>query len=95
MNIYCLECSREFIPGQFNVQIIGPDVAVSCPFCSYKYEGKMTSFVRDQLGGNKPISHLDARNMIILAQHIELNSSEYYKTKGLRHGRKKVRNVRD
>jgi len=34
--------------------------------------------------------------MIVIAEFIELNSSDYYRKRGLRHGgKKKVRNVRD
>lgn len=95
MNVYCLKCDRKFVPGPMTVHIIGPDVEVTCPFCNYKYEGKLTSFVRDQIGGNRPSSAHDAAKMIQVAQFVELNSSDYYKKRGLRHGRKKVRDVRD
>lgn len=93
--LHCLECERKFIPSQANVQIIGPDVLVKCPFCSYEYKGKMTSFVRDLIGGWRLGSPTDAMRMMELARYIELNSSDYYKRRGLRHGEKKVRNVRD
>lgn len=94
MEVVCLECNKGFQPSQFNTQIIGPDVLVQCPFCSWKWEGKLTSFVRDQLGGFRGSSAHDAMKMMEIAQFIELNSSEYYKKRGLRHG-KKVRNIRD
>ena len=92
MKITCLECEKEFVPSQMNTQIIGPDVQVVCPFCNYQFKGKMTSFVRGQVGG-KAQSAQDAARMQRLAQYIELNSSEYYKKRGLRHGTKKVRNI--
>ncbi len=98
MKIRCPKCNRSFIPSQYNTHIIGPDVAIECPYtgCDYKYKGKMTSFVRDQIGGALPQSAHCAVRMQTLAQGIELNSSEYYKKKGLRHGgKKKVRNLRD
>ena len=95
MKIFCLKCVKEFVPGPFNTQIIGPDVQVNCPFCDYQFKGKMTSFVRDQLSTKRPQSAADAREMIAKAKYMELNSSEYYKKRGLRHGKKKVRNIRD
>ena len=93
MEIHCLDCERSIKPSLSNTRIIGPDVEFTCPFCSYKYKGKFTSFLRDQINGWRPQSPEDARLMQAMARYIELNSSEYYKEKGLRHG--KVRNVRD
>jgi DNA-directed RNA polymerase subunit RPC12/RpoP len=95
MEIYCLKCGKAIVPNQFNVHIIGPDVEIICPYCHCMYKGKITSFVRDQVGGHRPQSASDAARMQRMAQYIELNSSEYYKKRGLRHGRKKVRDVRD
>lgn len=95
MKITCLKCATQFVPGEYNTNIIGPDVAVSCPFCYYKYQGKMSSFVREQLGVSRPLSAKDAIVMIEMAKFIELNSSAYYKKRGLRHEKKKVRNVRN
>jgi hypothetical protein len=96
MNVYCLGCKQGFKPGPINTLIMGPDVKVSCPFCACVYEGKLTSYVRDLIGGNKPQCGQDARDMIALAQHIELNSSDYYEKRGLRHGgKKKVRDIRN
>ena len=96
MKIICLKCRKEFVPSQMNTQIIGPDVEVSCPFCYDKYEGKLTSFCRDQLGGDwhQQSTH-DAAKMQRMAKYLELNSSDYDKKRGLRHGKKKVRTVRD
>jgi hypothetical protein len=93
MKTYCFKCNKEFVPGELNTQIIGPDVEVNCPFCHDKYEGKLTSFVRDQLGGSRPLSAIDASKMQRMAKFIELNSSDYYKKKGFRHGKKNIRNV--
>ena len=95
MKLHCSGCEKEFVPGPFNTQIIGPDVQVNCPFCDYQFNGKLTSFVRDQLNNGRPQSAANAREMIATAKYMELNSSEYYKKRGLRHGKKKVRNVRD
>jgi len=95
MKIFCFRCEKEFVPSELNTHIIGPDVEVNCPFCYYKYEGKLTSFVRDQTGGYHPQSAHAAIKMQRMARFIELNSSAYYKKKGLRHGNKKVRNVRN
>jgi hypothetical protein len=97
MEIVCLKCKKEFIPGQMNTQIIGPDVEVSCPFCHDAFKGKLTSFVREQLYGDmwKPQSAHAARRMQRMARFMELNSSDYYKNRGMRHGKKKVRNIRD
>jgi hypothetical protein len=94
MKIHCLKCKKEFIPNEFSVRIVGPNVEVTCPFCSYFYDGKFTSFLRDLLGGYDAQSSKDARLMQRLGRYIELNSSEYYKKRGLRHGgKKKVRDV--
>jgi hypothetical protein len=93
MEIHCLGCDHPIKPGPSNTHIIGPDIEFKCPFCDYKYEGKFTSFLRDQIGGWHPQSPSDASLMQSMARYVELNSSEYYKEKGLRHG--KVRNVRD
>ena len=59
------------------------------------YEGKLLNYVDHQVGVHRQQSPIDGSKMVKLARFIELNSSEYYKTKGLRHGKKKVRNVRD
>jgi len=95
MKVSCFKCRKKFTPRTENTLIIGPDVEITCPFCYYKYRGKMTSFVRDQVGGFNTLSAHDATTMIEMAQFIELNSSDYYKKRGLRHGKKKVRNVRN
>jgi DNA-directed RNA polymerase subunit RPC12/RpoP len=93
MNIHCLECGKEFIPSKFNTKIIGPYVEVNCPFCSDVFKGKLLVYVTKQIGGWRSHSTSDAAKMQALAQLIELNSSEYYEKKGMRHGKKKVRNV--
>lgn len=93
MLVCCLECKKEFIPDSININIAGPFIKVFCPFCSYVYEGKFLNFVELQMGGYKPSSVEDARKMIELARFMELNSSDYYKKRGLRHGKKKVPNV--
>jgi len=95
MKIFCLECEKKFVPSQINTHIIGPDVEVVCPFCNYMFRGKFTSFLRDQMGNWRPSSAQDAAKMQRMARYIELNSSEYYKKRGLRHGKEKVRDVRD
>jgi hypothetical protein len=94
MGIECLSCGRFFKSDMTTVRIIGPDVKVTCPFCSYEYKGKLNRFVDTQVGGYIPQSVNCAAKMIAKAQYIELNSSEYYKERGLRHGkRKKVSNI--
>ena len=93
MQIHCFKCGKEFIPSKFNTKILGPYVEVQCPFCSDVYEGKLLSYVTDLIGGWRSQSHSDAANMQALARLVELSSSEYYEKKGLRHGKKKVRNV--
>lgn len=93
MNIKCFGCGKEFRPGMLNTKIYGPYIEINCPFCLYKYEGKLLSFVRKQMGKHENGSAAAARKMIRMAEFIELNSSEYYKKKGLRHGKKKVCNI--
>jgi len=93
MNVYCFKCEKKFVPSGLNTSIIGPYVKINCPFCADVYEGKLLIFVDKQLGGHNPQSHIRAADMQRLAQFIELNSSDYYKKKGMRHGKKKVRNV--
>jgi DNA-directed RNA polymerase subunit RPC12/RpoP len=96
MNIHCLECEKEFIPSELNTAIIGPYVKVTCPYCSYIYEDKLLNFVEAQIGGFERMSALDANKMIEIAEFVELNSSDYYRKRGLRHGgKKKVRDIRD
>lgn len=94
MNIRCLKCNKEFIPSGMNTSIIGPYLKITCPHCSDVYEGKLLSFVDEQIG-HRSHSHVDASKMQRLAKFIELNSSDYYRKRGLRHGKKKVRNVRN
>ena len=93
MKIHCLKCRKEFVPGPANTKILGPYVEISCPFCAYMYEGKLLNFVEAQFDGYRLHSHHDAIKLQHLAKFIELNSSDYYKKKGLRHGTKKVRNI--
>ena len=93
MNIHCFKCNKKFVPNSVNTKIYGPYVEVSCPFCVYVYEGKLLNFVDRQLEGYRLHSHHDAIRMQHLAKFIELNSSDYYKKRGLRHGTKKVRNI--
>jgi DNA-directed RNA polymerase subunit RPC12/RpoP len=95
MVIHCLECGKPFVPSSVNTKIYGPYVEINCPYCSDVYEGKLLNFVDLQTGRSRPLSHHDAIDMQKMAQFIELNSSDYYKKRGLRHGKKKVRNVRD
>lgn len=95
MNLRCFKCERYFKPMLSNVKIIGPDLEVICPFCFDKYEGKINCYVGVQVGKHVALSPIYARKMIDLAEYIELNTSEYYKEKGMRHGKKKVRNVPD
>jgi len=93
MNVFCFKCGEEFVPSKFNTKIIGPYVEINCPFCSDVYEGKLLAYVTKLIGGWKAQSHFDAAKMQALARLIELNSSDYYEKKGMRHGKKKVRNV--
>ena len=93
MVVHCFKCKKEFVPSQTNTKIYGPYVEITCPYCLDVYEGKLLSFVDIQLGGHRSHSHVDAMNMQRLAQYIELNSSDYYRKKGTRHGKKKVRNI--
>ena len=93
MKIKCFNCSKEFVPNTYNTKIYGPYVEINCPFCMNKYEGKLLTFVRRQIGRHSIASPQAAIKMIKMAEFIELNSSEYYKKKGLRHGRKKVCNI--
>lgn len=96
MNIHCLECEKEFIPSELNTNIIGPYVKITCPYCSVIYNDKLLNFVGEQIGNFEPSSALDATRMIRIAQFVELNSSDYYRKRGLRHGgKKKVRNIRN
>ena len=93
MNVFCSKCKKEFVPSKLNTKIIGPYIEVRCPFCPDVYEGKLLSYVTELVGGWRSQSVHDAVKMQKLAQFIELNSSDYYIKKGLRHGKKKVRNV--
>ena len=93
MIVHCLKCRKEFVPGQVNTKIYGPYVEVTCPYCLGVYDGKLLNFVDEQTGISRSGSAYDALKMIKLAEFIELNSSEYYKKRGLRHGKKKVRDV--
>jgi len=95
MKIKCFNCNKEFTPNTYNTKIYGPYVEIDCPFCLDKYEGKLVTFVRKQIGKHSVASAVAAMKMIKMAEFIELNSSEYYKERGLRHGRKKVRNIRN
>lgn len=95
MKIYCLKCFKKFVPTASNTKILGPYVEVNCPYCLDVYEGKFLNFVGRQVGNPRQQSARDAARMIELAEFIELNSSEYYKKRGQRHGKKKVRNVRN
>lgn len=95
MNLKCFKCKEYFIPSMNTVKIIGPDVEITCPFCYDTYFGKLNKYVDKQLGKHLPLSPIYAAAMIALAEYIELNSSDYYKEKGLRHGRKKkIRDLR-
>lgn len=95
MNVFCLKCKKEFVPNKLNTKIVGPYVEIKCPFCADVYEGKLLSYVTELIGGWRPQSAHDAIKMQRIAQYIELNSSDYYEKKGLRHGgKKKVRDIR-
>lgn len=93
MIIHCFKCKKEFVPSEMNTKILGVYVEIKCPYCLDIYEGKLLGYVDHQIGIHRQQSPADGIKMIKLARFIELNSSEYYKTKGLRHGKKKVRNV--
>ena len=96
MNIQCFNCYKFFIPGERNTKIIGPYVDITCPYCNSAYYDKLLNFVEAQLGGYNPHCHIEAIWMIRLAEFVELNSSDYYRKRGLRHGgKKKVRDVRN
>ena len=95
MGIKCFKCHKEFAANLSNVKIVGPDVEASCPFCNHTYVGKLNKFACKQIGTFMSASPTYAARSIMMAQHVELNSSDYYKEKGLRHGgKKKVRNLR-
>lgn len=93
MNLICFECRKKYIPTLANVKIIGPDLETTCPFCGNVYSGKLNKFAGLQVGPHKPLSAEYAISMISLAEYVELNTSEYYKEKGMRHGKKKVRDI--
>lgn len=93
MKVHCFGCGRNFPVSAANIKIYGPYVEVNCPYCAHIYEDKFLNFVDKQVGGHSAQSPRDAARMIALAQFVELNCSDYYKEKGLRHGKKKVRNV--
>ena len=95
MGIKCFKCNEYFVAGVNNVKIIGPDVEASCPFCYDVYTGKLNKFSCAQAGTFMPSSPNYAAAAQRMAQYIELNSSDYYKERGLRHGgKKKVRDLR-
>lgn len=95
MSIQCFKCKEYFGPSLSSVKIIGPDVEVECPFCHDVYFGKLNKYACQQNGTHMPLSHTYAIEAIKTAQFVELNSSEYYKERGLRHGgKKKVRDLR-
>jgi hypothetical protein len=93
MNMKCFKCGKEFSAGQENTVIVGPNIEVTCPFCFDKFEGKFIRYVEALCGGYVPLSAHLAIKMQQVAQYIELNVSEYYKERGKRFGKKKVRNV--
>jgi hypothetical protein len=95
MVVNCFKCKKEFVPSQTNTKIYGPYAEITCPYCLDVYNDKLLNFVNIQSGAHRPQSVSYAIKMIRLAKFIELNSSEYYKKRGLRHGKKKVRNIRD
>jgi len=95
MVVHCFKCKKEFVPSSTNTKIYGPYIEVTCPYCLDVYVGKLLNFVDIQAGDHKSQSVIGAIKMIKLAKFIELNSSEYYRKRGLRHGKKKVRNVQD
>lgn len=96
MGIQCFKCMEYFAPSMSSVKIIGPDVEVTCPFCHTTTLDKLNKFACKQVGQHVPQSPEYARKAIKIAQLIELNSSDYYKKRGLRHGgTKKVRDLRN
>ena len=95
MVVHCLKCKKEFVPSQSNTKIYGPYVEITCPYCLDVYNDKFLNFVDIQTGNSRIMSAHDAIKMQKLAQFIELNSSEYYRKRGFRHGKKKVRNIRN
>lgn len=95
MKIYCFECYKGFIPSASNTKILGPYVEITCPYCLDVYNDKLLNCVDKQVGYFPIRSTAAAIKMIRIAEFIELNSSDYYRKKGLRHDKKKVRNVRD
>jgi hypothetical protein len=95
MGIKCFNCGKSFVSNSISVKIIGPEVEVCCPYCSDVCIEKLNKFVCRQHGMYMPLSPIYASKAIETAQYIELNSSDYYKEKGLRHGGKKeIRNLR-
>jgi len=95
MLVHCFKCKKEFVPSSTNTKIYGPYIEVTCPYCLDVYVGKLLNFVDIQAGDHKSQSVIGAIKMIKLAKFIELNSSEYYRKRGLRHGKKKVRDIQD
>lgn len=95
MKIHCFECYKKFVPSASNTKILGPYIEVACPYCLDVYNDKLLNYVDRQIGYFPIRSSIAAIKMIKLAKFIELNSSDYYKKRGLRHGKKKVRNIRD
>jgi len=96
MLVKCLDCKKKFVPEESNTGIHDPYIKVTCPFCFHVYEDKFLNFVVKQNNGFTPHSISDASRMIKMAQFVELNSSDYYKKRGLRHGgKKKIRDLRD
>jgi len=89
MKIKCFGCEKSYIPNQSNTKIYGPYMETNCPFCMYKWEGKMLNFVEEQVGGRITMSAHCAIEMQVIAQYIELNSSDYYKKRKRKHGKKR------
>jgi hypothetical protein len=87
MDVKCFQCGKKYVPNAVNVKIYGPYMETTCPFCLYKYEGKLLNYVNRQIGDYKPLNLINARTMQTIAQFVELNSSEYYSKKGLRYGK--------
>ena len=96
MNLTCFSCKKKYIPTQSNVQIIGPDMETTCPFCFSVWRGKINKYSGMQVGPHRVLSADYAQKMMRIAEFIELETSEYYRQKGMRHGeKKKIRDIRD
>lgn len=83
MTAKCFKCGKKYVPGQSNTKIYGPYMETNCPYCLYKWEGKLLNYSEEQVSKDEyRLSTIkDAVEMQRFARFVELNSSEYYKRK--------------